>query len=454
MSSPRPELLKAPLVHDSLREEDSFWISESGAKFPLIGTIPVLFPDARLALAELKLRSQALINYYEANVDQLKEELRGPTLSKITRDRLEKTRKIQIHHLEFLRDLFSPLKLNQRSQPPAPEFGYRLPPSQALQGYFPNLVRDWSSSHGENEKQFELVRDVVGEQPLGRLLVAGAGAGRLAYDVHQHLGPSETICADLNLVLTLASSRIVRGETLKIAEFPVAPKNLAAAPGAIRECKAPAKAREGFSQIIADVYYLPFADESVDTVLTPWLVDILPHRLEFMISEINRVLKPGGRWINSGSFNFRFANWSDCLSIEEGVEAIELNGFRHEKIRQDLIPYLRSDLDAHARSETVTTFSMEKTGPARSRVKAPLRSPWIMDANVAVPLPSNAQAQFAQLESQAFVISLIDGKRTGLQIAQAVAQKYGLPPNEALDAVVSFITRLEDDSILRTGIWA
>jgi SAM-dependent methyltransferase len=436
-------------------------MSESGAKFPLIGAIPVLFPDARLALAELKLRSQALIGYYETNVerlkDDLKNELKGAALSALTRERLEKTRRVQIHHLEFLRDLFAPLKLNQRAQPPPPDFGYRLPPSQALQGYFPNLIRDWSSERGENaenDAQFALVRDVIGSKPLGRLLVPGAGAGRLAYDVHQALGPSETICADLNLVLTLAGSRVAHGETLKVAEFPVAPRNIAAAPGAIRECKAPAKVREGFSHIVADVYYLPFADESVDTVLTPWLVDILPHRLELIVGEINRVLKPGGRWINTGSFNFRFANWSDCLSVEEGVETILANGFTQLALRQDSLPYLHSDLDAHTRSELVTTFAMEKTGPAKTQARAPLRSPWILDANVAVPIPPTAAAQFASLESQAFVISLIDGNRTGLQIAQLVAQKYGLAPNEALDAVVSFITRLEDDSIFKTGVLA
>jgi isoaspartyl peptidase/L-asparaginase-like protein (Ntn-hydrolase superfamily) len=77
-----------------------------------------------------------------------------------------------------------------------------------------------------------------------------------------------------------------------------------------------------------------------------------------------------------------------------------------------------------------------------------------MDASVSVPVPSVAQAQFAQLESQAFVISLIDGKRTALQIAQLVAQKYALSHDEALDAVVSFITRLEDDSIFKTSVLA
>jgi SAM-dependent methyltransferase len=455
MNALDPAHFRAPVTHETLREDGAFWVAESGAKFPVVSSIPILFPDARLALAELKQRAHALLAYYESNVEQLKLELKNESLSTLTHDRLKRTRSVQIHHLEFLRDLFAPLKLASRPQVPAPDFGYRLPPSQALQGYFPNLVRDWSSSsRKENEAHFSLVCDSAMGAPLGRLLVAGAGGGRLAYDVHERLQPTETICADLNLVLTLASQRIVRGETLKVAEFPVAPRNIAAASGVVRECRAPHPVREGFSHVFADVYYLPFADGSFDSVLTPWLVDILPHRLDFVVSEINRVLKPGGRWINSGSFNFRFASWSDCLSIEEGIEAIQSNGFTSRLMRQDMVPYLRSDLDAHERSEFVTTFVMEKTGQARAPHPAPMRPAWMLDSSAPVPVPPSGAQQFATLESQAFVISLVDGKRTGLQIAEAVALRYGLQPQDALEAVVSFLMRLEDDSVFRASVLA
>ena len=456
MTSIDPSIFCTPVSHEALKAENAgSWISDpSGTKFPLIRGLPVLLPDARVALAELKVRAQALLRFYETNVDQLKEESKLNRVSPLTRERLEKTRAIQIHHLEFLRGLFSDLKLSLRPTPPPPDFGYRLPPSQALQGYFPNLVRDWSvdQNNSQNEKQFELVREAAGSQPLGRVLVAGSGACRLAYDVHQQLSPSKTVCVDLNLVLTLASARIVAGETLNIAEFPVAPKNIASAPGAIRQCRAPSKVRAGFSQVIADVYYLPFASASLDTVITPWLVDILPHRLEFIVSEINRVLKLGGRWINSGSFNFRFAKWSECVSIEEAIELIKSNGFISKIVRQDQVPYLRSDLDAHERFETITTFVMEKFAEAKQLVLAPMRSLWMMNAAAAVPIPGSAGQLFATLESQAFVITLIDGNRTALQIAEIVSQKYGLPAQDALDAVGSFISRLEDDSIFRSSV--
>jgi ubiquinone/menaquinone biosynthesis C-methylase UbiE len=456
MSAHDSSFYRAPITHESLEVENtSMWVSRpSDSKFPIVAGIPVLFPDARLALSEIKLRAQALLGFYESNVETLKQELKMGGVTALTQDRLEKTRQIQIHHLEFLRDLLTPLKLSVRPTTPPPDFGYRLPPSQALQGYFPNLVRDWSSAHGENEKHFELVREAAISAPLGKVLVVGSGAGRLAYDVHQHLAPSETICADLNIILTLASNRITDGETLKVVEFTVAPKNIESAPGVVRDCRAPSKVRAGFSYVMADAYYLPFESGSIDTVITPWLVDILPHRLEFIVSEINRVLKPDGRWINSGSFNFRFANWRDCLSIEEGLESIKSNGFIQELVRQDRVPYLQSDLDAHQRSELVTTFVMKKSSEAKQPLKAPLRPAWILDSQLAVPVPASAPQQFATLESQAFVISLIDGKRSALEIASMVSQRYGLPAQDARDAVVSFISRLEDDSIFRSSLLA
>ncbi|RYZ66641.1 MAG: methyltransferase domain-containing protein, partial [Proteobacteria bacterium] len=219
---------------------------------------------------------------------------------------------------------------------------------------------------------------------------------------------------------------------------------------AIRDCKAPAPAREGLSHVLADVYHLPFADHSVDTVITPWLVDILPASLEFAASEINRVLKPGGRWINSGSFNFRFSSWSECLSPEEGLLTLEKFGFKTSGFKQDLLPYLKSDLDAHQRSELVTTFTVEKVANAPHPRSMPLRPAWLTDPSVSVPAFAQMPQTFASLESQAFVLSVIDGKRTLVEIASLVSVRYGLSSEDALDGVISYLSRLEDESVFRS----
>ena len=469
-----PKEFRAPLTHAPLESGSSAsWSDSNGNSYPLLSGMPVLLPDAKLALADLKIRARALLSHYERNVDDLKALLKPSNASaapsKLTKARLEKTRETQIHHLEFLRDLFEPLKLNRAQATPEPDFGYRLPPGQGLQGYFPNLVRDWCGSRtadgstlsqttgsppDENAAQWSLIKRELGSLTPTKMLVAGSGGGRLAYDLHQNFSAGETFACDLNLVLTLAAKRISAGETLRVAEFPTAPKNASAAAGVVRSLSAPKPAREGLHHVLADVYYLPFADESFDLVVTPWLVDIVPHRLEFLLSEINRVLKPGGVWVNSGSFNFRFANWADSLSIEEAMEQIEHFGFKQSGFKQDLIPYLRSDLDAHERSEWVTTFRAEKTGPSPSPQRLPLRPSWLLDPQNAVPTRSQLPQIFATLESQAFVLSLIDGKRTLVEIASLVSQRYGLSGEDALDAVVSYLSRLEDEAVFRSNVQA
>ncbi len=439
-----PEAFVSPINHGSLSEQSGKWVCQkSGAKFPLIAGVPCLLPDADRALIEWRMRAQGLIQHYEKAIADLKEELRAPSLRTSTRSRLEKTRAMTIAHVEFLRATFEPLKLNQKgAQPSAEALGYKLPPSQAIQGYFPNLIRDWASESGENEAGFLLLKEAWGESYAERTLVLGAGACRLAFDLHSSGLSKQTVCADLNPLLFLVARRILAGETLKLVHFPTAPKNNEAASGVLRVAKAPKATRtEGFSQVFADVYYLPFADESVDTVVTPWLIDILPQRFEYLVQEINRVLKPGGTWINSGSLNFTLRRWSDSVSPEEAIEIASENGFKQEMFFQRAVPYLHTAEDAHQRTETVTTFRLKKTHKAPLSQQAPLSPEWLADISVAIPKEMTDQNEVAFFDSQAFLIAHIDGKRSAKDLALLLSQRYGLAADESLDAVVSFLSR-------------
>ena len=440
----------SPITHGVLRDEGHQFVCEvSGARFPTLGGVPWLLPDARTVLAEWKHRSTALVAHYEQVVEVMKEVLKSSRLSPATRERIEGTRTTTIAHIEFLRDVLTPLKPQTKLQGDlASAFGYSVPTNQALQGYFPNLVRDWSSKNGENEASLAVLKTALGSHVPGATLILGSGGGRLAYDFHQTIQAKgvSTYVADINPILTYAAKRIFEGETLKVCEFPIAPKTLEAAKGAVRLCRAPAPARDGLHSIFAEAFALPFASGSLQTVVTPWLVDIVPHRFEEIVREINRVLKLGGAWLNTGSFNFRLESIVDRVSPEEGLELLTANGFSIAQSAHDKVPYLISELDAHERHEWLFSFRATKSSEA-PRSQVAFRPDWLLDATKPVLAPPAWQIQFVSLESQAFVLSLIDGKRSIAELVPLVSQRYQMDQAEAADAVVGFLRRLYDESV-------
>ena len=100
------------------------------------------------------------------------------------------------------------------------------------------------------------------------MLVLGAGAGRLAYDLHQALKPPLTVALDFNPLFLLAASRILAGPPLELYEFPIAPRSIADH-AVLRRHEAPAPPAAGFELVLADASSPPFLPGRFDLVLTP-----------------------------------------------------------------------------------------------------------------------------------------------------------------------------------------
>ena len=100
----------------------------------------------------------------------------------------------------------------------------RLPVDQGLNTYYANIHRDWAWGDEENEASLKQVRAVLHDHAeLGNVLVLGAGAGRLAYDVHTNIDCSSTVALDFNPLLLLVAQAVTEGEQLNLYEFPIAP---------------------------------------------------------------------------------------------------------------------------------------------------------------------------------------------------------------------------------------
>jgi SAM-dependent methyltransferase len=321
----------------------------------------------------------------------------------------------------------------------------RLPPGQGLTTYYANLHRDWCWGDAENDASQRLVSAALGETPVETLAVLGAGGGRLAYDLHVAGRATTTVALDFNPLLSLAHARVVRGEALPLHEFPLAPRSLADTAIA-RTLKAPAPVSAGYHVVLGDVLRAPLRADAFDAIVTPWLVDVVDESLRLFGQRINRLLKPGGRWVVFGSLAFVDRDPRGCLSAEEAAAAIESCGFEIVGNVERTIPYMCSPASRHGRQERVVALSAAK----RKRVAAPPRHSalpdWLVRSNQPVPLLDGFRTQAATTQIYGFLMGLIDGQRSIDEMAALMAQRGLMTAVEAAPAIRGFLIRMYDEA--------
>ena len=185
---------------------------------------------------------------------------------------------------------------------------------------------------------------------------------------------------------------------------------------------------------------------SFDTVITPWLIDILSEDLRIFAKRINQLLKDDGRWVSFGSLAFEHPDRARRYSPDEVAEIAVEAGFDNPDMREDTIPYMCSPLSRHGRQEQTVTFRADK----QKKVKAPARHKalpdWIVVGKEPVPILPAFQTQAMSTRIYAFIMSLIDGKRSIEDMAGLLEQQRLMPKEEAVPAIRSFLTRMYDDS--------
>lgn len=450
-------LLVCPVLRHPLKKANGEFAPETNSSqaitYPILDEIPWLFPDPKHTLHEWRERSLALLNHLDGEIGDLKVSA-GETDSPLARKRIESIRALKIRQFEFLKKTLEPLKPGKVGQKGALEksqaFGYRLPLRQGLLGYFPNLIRDWSAHfEDENRISFAAVKDLI---PSGAdtVLVLGAGGSRLAYDVAKAHPTTTVIAFDLNPVLLFAAHSLNRGKPTQAVEFSVSPKD-PSRPGQITTLEATLGPATNLHFVFGDVYHLPFAAESFDVCLTPWLIDILPRHVDRLLASISQVLKPAGRWINFGSFRFDFTDAVENISHDELTERSLPFGFSQLTQQQLEIPYLQSAFDAHRRFETVSIGAWDKTGTAENAPPTPIddRAAWIQNSKLPIPALPVFQSSSATHAVMALVLSLVDGRKSLGEIAAIIAAEHGMSKDDALEATASFFDRFLKDRRFR-----
>lgn len=423
--------------------------AQCGTSFPVVvnggATIPWLFPDPASTLLEWQARFRGFLHLNHLEQTRLEQALADASLPKRSRRRIEgllaarKSQRVQV--IELLEPLgFDPAEADDRPNP-VDRLGSKVPKHQGLLSYHDNIFRDWSWNNGENEIQLralEAVMEADQRERLGSTLTLGAGACRLAYDIHRNHYVDLSVAVDMNPMLLLLASRVIHGETVPLHEFPVAPLDSNSF-AVKRDCHAPQSIEDygqsRFSLLFADAMNPPFEAASFDTIVTPWLIDVIPQDMREFIPRVNQLLPKGGVWFNTGSLAFVHPDERWRYGEDELLALVQDNGFEILSVKRSTIPYLQSPSSAHGRVETILSFSARKVCHVPVPPRFEYLPGWLRDGNEPVPDMTELVLASSNHLLQAQVFAAIDGKRTVEDIGRLLAQQYGLLTAEAVVAV-------------------
>jgi len=448
--NPPLELLRCPRCRGPLAATAAWTCAACGIDYPAIDGLPWLFPDPQLALGEWQAQLHGFLAGLEAQAERYRAALDGGVTRASTRNRLKLLSAACADHARRLRALLAPL--GAAAPAAAPEvygaLGMTLPAGQGLTSYYANLHRDWCWGEAENEAAYRILDAALGPEPPGRTLLLGVGAGRLAFDLALRRRPQPLLAADINPLFLAAVQRLFAGERLELYEFPLAPRDLGSH-AVLRTLQAPSAAPGECHFVFADASHGPFAAGAFDTVVTPWLIDVLDEDFATFAARVNGWLRPGGRWVNTGSLAFGSEEPARRYALEEVVELVVAAGFAAVAPSEEQVPYLCSPASRHGRLETVVTFAATK----REQVPvppAPRRRPdWLAHTDRAVPLLPDLQGRQLELRVLAHVASLVDGRRSIRDVARVLVEQRLMTVEEAEPTVRTFLSRLYDEACAR-----
>jgi len=445
-----PRCDKTPLY----QSEGDFHCKACKIDFPSLNGMPWMFAEPQASLSEWRGRLQFALQKLSHEIAGLDRELKKDDLHSLTRRRVERYKNAVEFHHRALGKLLQPVDMTalHGNYESYLALRTRLPADQGLNTYYANIHRDWAWGDKENKASIKQIQSVLHDHAeLGNVLVLGAGAGRLAYDIHRKLDCKITVAMDFNPLLMLVAQAVTRGESLKLHEFPIAPLALDD-DAVLRTLSAPEVVDDGFQLVLGDALRAPFPDKSFDTVVTPWLIDIISEDLPLLAARINNLLTDNGRWVNFGSLAFANIERARRYSPEETKAIVAENGFSDPFVSQKSIPYMCSPASRHGRQEKVFTFSAYKERDVEKPARYKAMPDWLVTGKEPVPLSPSFRTQAMTTQIYSFIMSLIDGKRSIKEMAAVLESQKLMSKEEAEPAIRSFLTKMYDDSQKQSGL--
>ncbi len=227
------------------------------------------------------------------------------------------------------------------------------------------LRMDWARTR-EGEQQIATVERAVLRQietycdAHGSAVVLGAGTGRHVFDLAGRFAQTIAIERCYSYVDLFAR---LQHAPLTFCEFAFGRPNSSDTLVAKYLASMPEN-RDILSRIcyaIADARSLPLPDSSQSTVLSIYFADVIP--LPELLTEVARVLKPGGRFINFGPLDYHFQNPTWMLAPDEIRSLVPQFGFAVEEETSFEMPYFRSPHDGAYVVYRVWSYVLTKNAP-------------------------------------------------------------------------------------------
>ncbi|MFO0632263.1 MAG: methyltransferase domain-containing protein [Nannocystaceae bacterium] len=428
--------LRCPRCLGGLLPGEPLRCDTCGVGYPSVGGIPVLIEHAYDAIDQWRFRLGEFRHTMESTRARIVVDLATKPLHASTRARLQRLAESLERHRDLVTAHFAAAGIvpAKRTVPESPG----VPGEGSVTSYFHQVHRDWgwdAEGSQENHRALEVVASVLAP-PLGRTLVIGAGACRLASDLHRAGGASVTFAIDINPLPLLLASRVLTGERVPLLELPLGPIDLAHV-CVERELVAPAALPPGFVPLFADAFAPPFADGSFDTVVTPWFIDEVPSDLATYLPVVHRLLRPGGQWIDHGPLIYH-PNHTELPArypSDELFALVESAGFRIAERRMDRMVYMQSPACTRGRIEAVFTFRAHRGDAPAQPVAVAEQPAWLRDPDLPIPRFAGLAGYRPPHAFFAAVVAAIDGQRSARAIAQSIVDSHRVPQQAALPGV-------------------
>jgi hypothetical protein len=439
---PLQSILREPLTGKSLE-----------ALVQLKPNLLCLLPRSDLALTHFRSQWSLLKAKLEAEIKDNEAQLKHPSIHPLSFDRIHMYQSARLKFLGELEEIFKNLTsdLGQKGLTLSLQksFNHTIPMVQPLLGHPQNIFRDWAWPTEENKNYLDFCLEQIKKSNSSpkKILVIAAGAGRLAFDLHQNLGAEYTVSLDNSYFFGQTFHSICWGEGVQLTEFPE-PRRRDEEVAVTHKMKAPVKTNEGLYYVLGDLNYLPFAEDSFDLVITPWIIDLIPATLPFLVNNISSLLRTGGQWINFGPFSVSSDIPAGCRwSKKELLGFAEDAGFEVHTNCELHVEYLKSPYSAQVRHETLWGLSFKKVeGSGRKILRLQSPSPWLNDLTIPIPLTSKVQVSQISHHVPERIFSLIDGKRSLQDIAGILSRDFSMNPDEALVSVRQFLLRWSQEN--------